>query len=131
MVTVPQECMTTLVKASMNATQYYTAVWTLRDSICREQPTPGKQELLHLHSYSLCKLGDNLELQQKLLDHPPPSPNLTPSDFHLFGPLKEHLRGKHFSRDAQVEHETTQHFRNCSLLQVNSAAEGNSFCNTV
>jgi hypothetical protein len=30
---------------------------------------------------------------------------LTPSDFHLFGPLKNHLSGKHFADDKEVEME--------------------------
>jgi hypothetical protein len=29
----------------------------------------------------------------------PYSPDLTPSDFHLFGPLKNHLGGKRFADD--------------------------------
>jgi histone-lysine N-methyltransferase SETMAR len=31
------------------------------------------------------------ELQWGLLEHPTYSPDLAPSDFHLFGPLKNHL----------------------------------------
>ena len=31
-----------------------------------------------------------------MLPHPPYSPDLAPLDFHLFGPLKEGLRGQHF-----------------------------------
>ena len=30
-----------------------------------------------------------------VLPHPPYSPDLAPSDYHLFGKLKEHLRGNH------------------------------------
>ena len=36
------------------------------------------------------------------LDHPPYSPNLAPSDYHLFPALKKHLKGRHFSSDAEV-----------------------------
>ena len=35
--------------------------------------------------------------------HPPYSPDLAPSDFHLFGPFKESLRGRHFSSDEEVK----------------------------
>ena len=31
------------------------------------------------------------------LDHPPYSPDLVPSDFHVFGPLKEFLAGQRFT----------------------------------
>ena len=37
------------------------------------------------------------------ISHPPYSPDLTPSDFHLFGPLKESLRGRYFSNDEEVK----------------------------
>lgn len=42
------------------------------------------------------------ELGWELLVHPPYSPDLAPSDFHLFGPLKSHMRGKNFDSDAAV-----------------------------
>lgn len=43
------------------------------------------------------------EMKWKPLDHPPYSPDLSPCDFHLFGPLKEALGGKRFEDDAGVE----------------------------
>jgi hypothetical protein len=39
----------------------------------------------------------------ELLEHPPYSPDFAPTDFHLFGPLKEHLGGKRFADDEEVE----------------------------
>ena len=36
------------------------------------------------------------------LDHPPYSPDLAPSDCHLFPGLKKQLKGRHFSSDAEV-----------------------------
>jgi hypothetical protein len=36
-------------------------------------------------------------LKFEVLKHPPYSPDLEPSDFHLFGPLKEHRRGQKFA----------------------------------
>lgn len=38
----------------------------------------------------------------ELLEHPPYSPDLAPSDFYLFPRLKEHLRGKKFDDDSEV-----------------------------
>ena len=35
--------------------------------------------------------------------HPPYSPDLAPSDYHLFGPLKEGVRGQHFTSDQEVK----------------------------
>jgi len=36
------------------------------------------------------------------LDRPPYSPDLAPSDYHLFPELKKQLKGRHFSSDAEV-----------------------------
>ena len=36
------------------------------------------------------------------LDHPPYSPDLAPSDYHLFSGLKKQLKGRYFSSDAEV-----------------------------
>ena len=36
------------------------------------------------------------------LDHPPNSPDLAPSDYHLFPGLKKQLKGRHFSSGAEV-----------------------------
>jgi len=36
------------------------------------------------------------------LDHPPYSPDLAPSDYHLFPRLKKQLKGCHFSTDTEV-----------------------------
>ncbi|XP_060822306.1 histone-lysine N-methyltransferase SETMAR-like [Bombus pascuorum] len=43
------------------------------------------------------------EIRWTPLDYPPYSPDLSPCDFHLFGPLKEALGGQRFQDDAAVE----------------------------
>jgi hypothetical protein len=42
------------------------------------------------------------ELGSELMEHPPCSPHITPSDFHMFGPMKEALRGRRFSSNEKV-----------------------------
>ena len=42
-------------------------------------------------------------LDFSVLPHPPYSPDLAPSDFHLFPKLKEHLKGQRFSCDEGVK----------------------------
>jgi histone-lysine N-methyltransferase SETMAR len=37
-------------------------------------------------------------------DHPPYSPDLAPSDFYLFLKMKEHLAGKRFTDDEDLQH---------------------------
>ena len=39
------------------------------------------------------------KLKFEVMSHPPYSPNLAPFDYHLFGPLKEALRGCRFTLD--------------------------------
>jgi len=36
------------------------------------------------------------------LDHPPYSPDLAPSDYHLLSGLKKELKGRHFLSHAEV-----------------------------
>jgi len=36
------------------------------------------------------------------LDHPPYSPDLAPSNYHLFPGIKKQLKGRHFSSDAEI-----------------------------
>ena len=52
---------------------------------------------------SLKSVEHTASLGWTVLPHPPYSPDLAPSDFHLFGPMKDGLRGRHFpSNDAVV-----------------------------
>jgi histone-lysine N-methyltransferase SETMAR len=41
-------------------------------------------------------------LGYQCLDHPPYSPELAPSDYHLFPELKKQLKGGHFSSDTEI-----------------------------
>ena len=43
------------------------------------------------------------EMHWTTLDHPPYSRDLSPCDFHMFGPLKESLGGERFANDQEVE----------------------------
>jgi histone-lysine N-methyltransferase SETMAR len=55
------------------------------------------------HTAAHTRTVDTLHaLKLEALKHPPYSPDLVPSDFHLFGPMKEHLRGQKFADDNEV-----------------------------
>lgn len=43
------------------------------------------------------------EIHWTTLEHPPYSPDLSPCDYHMFGPLKESLGGERFDNDNAVE----------------------------
>jgi len=45
------------------------------------------------------------------LDHPPYSPDLAPSDFHLLVHLKKHVAGKKFDDDDEVKEEVMAWFK--------------------
>jgi histone-lysine N-methyltransferase SETMAR len=42
------------------------------------------------------------DLRLECIPHPAYSPDLAPSDYHAFGPLKEALGGKKFSTDDEI-----------------------------
>lgn len=52
-----------------------------------------------------------------VMPHPPYSPDLAPSDYHLFPKLKEHLSGKRFQNDEEVKQEV-QRFLNGLAAEV-------------
>jgi hypothetical protein len=60
------------------------------------------------------------ELQWELLEHPPYSPDLASSDFHLFGPLKDHLVGKCFADD-EVTEKTVKRLLCCVFRRTGKA----------
>ena len=49
-----------------------------------------------------------------VLPHPAYSPDLAPSDFHLFGPLKGYLKGQRFENDDGVQAAVRAWIRQCS-----------------
>jgi len=72
----------------------------------KRQPREGHRGSLFLHDNAAAHRA--LSTQKKLaylgfqcFDHTPYSPDLTPSDDHLFPGLKK-LKGRHFSSDAEV-----------------------------
>jgi histone-lysine N-methyltransferase SETMAR len=51
---------------------------------------------------SVLAMGKLRDLHYELLEHPPSSPDLTPSDFHLFPKLKIFLAGQRFSSNQEA-----------------------------
>lgn len=47
----------------------------------------------------------------EIIDHPPYSPDVAPSDYHMFPALKKHLGGKKFHTDAEVQKEVNTWLR--------------------
>jgi hypothetical protein len=61
-----------------------------------------------------------LKLKWDVLPHPPYSPDLAPSDYHLFGPMKRVLRGKRFRNNDEVI---------CSCAKLDTQATENLLLN--
>jgi hypothetical protein len=58
-----------------------------------------------IQSPAKCEMRSVIRFQFKrdILDHPPYSPDLVPSIFHLFLHRKKHLAGKKFDDDDEVQ----------------------------
>jgi len=62
--------------------------------------------LLHdnAHPHTAAHTVETLQkLKFEVLAHPPRSPNLAPSDYHLFGPFKEAVRSHRFTLDQELK----------------------------
>jgi hypothetical protein len=57
---------------------------------------------------------DSAKQEDEYIDHSPYSPNLTPSDFHIFGPLKDVLRGQRFVDDDELKHSVREELQRFS-----------------
>ena len=66
-----------------------------------------------IQSRAKCKVRSVIlpSFKWDILDHPPFSPDLAPSDFHLFLQLKKHLNGKKFNYDDEVQEEVMTWFK--------------------
>jgi hypothetical protein len=51
----------------------------------------------------MANLTTVITLGWEILDHPPYSPDLAPSDNHLFVPMKKHLGGQKFKTDYELK----------------------------
>jgi hypothetical protein len=51
------------------------------------------------------------DLHSDTIPHPPYSPDLAPSDYHMFGPLKEVMGGKKFHSNEEVHNAVNEWLR--------------------
>jgi len=62
------------------------------------------------HVAKVCK--DLLQhFRWEVLHHPPYSPDMSPCDFHVFGPLKKALKGRRFTDKDEVQETIEEWFR--------------------
>ena len=89
---------------TVNAIRYCQTLDRLREAIRRKRPGRLRQGVLLQHDNATphtAKLTQDWLQRYKweVLPHPPHSPDLAPSDYHLFGPLKIHLARQRFTKD--------------------------------
>ena len=87
--------------------EYYSSLLVQLNDLLKEKRHGKVKGSLFLHdnapAHSALATQKNLAyLGFECLDHPPYSPDLAPSDYHLFPGLKKQLNGCHFSSDAGV-----------------------------
>ena len=101
---------------TVTSLSYCEVLIKLRDAIRRKRPGLLTRGVLLLHDNArphTARLTQE-KIRQfgwEILQHPPYSPDLAPSDFHLFGPMKKHLGGRRFASDEEVECEVKLWFR--------------------
>jgi len=97
-----------LPKGQTINTQYYSSLLVqLKHILKKKRRRKFTKWVLFLHDSAPAHRP--LATQKKLaylgfqcLDHPPYTPDLAPSDYHLFPGLKKQLKGRHFSSDEEV-----------------------------
>ena len=94
--------------ATINSDVYIDKLKKLKARIRRVRPALEMSKVLLQHGNA--RPHTSLKIREVVssfgwttISHPPYSPNLAPSDFHLFGLLKENLRGRRFSSDKEVK----------------------------
>jgi len=91
----------------MKAEYYSSLLVQLKDILKENRLGNFTKGILFLHDNAPANLA--FATQKKLaylgfqyLDHPPYSPDLAPSNYHVYPGLKKQLKGLHFSSDTEV-----------------------------
>ena len=96
--------------------EYYSNLLTrLDEKICEKRPGLQKKEIIFHQDdapahKSVLAMGKLRDLHYELLEHPPYSSDLAPSDFYLFPKLKLFLAGQGFSSNQEATAAVEGHF---------------------
>ena len=99
---------------TINSTSYSVTLQKLKNRIQRIRPIFTWFLLHHNNAQPHCSAQTNEKIKRlgfEIVPHPPHSPDLAPSDFHLFPLMKEDLKGNHFSSDEEVQQFVDQWLR--------------------
>ena len=101
---------------TINSARYQETLKKLARSIRRKRPDLQDVILHHDNARPHTANATTAAIVEKgwtILPHPPYSPDLAPSDFHMFGPLKDYLRGQQFVDDDAVKSAVKAWIRQC------------------
>jgi [histone H3]-lysine36 N-dimethyltransferase SETMAR len=101
---------------TVNSTRYQETLKKLAVAIRRKRPNLQNVILHHDNARPHTSHATAAVIAAKgwnVLPHPPYSPDLAPSDFFLFGPLKDFLRGQKFDDDEEVKAAVRSWVRQC------------------
>ena len=98
---------------SITAAYYCDQLQKLADKLRTVRPGHRRVRFLHDNARPhVAKITRQklLDLGWEVLPHPPYSPDLAPSDYHLFRALDNHLRQKRFNDDTEIKNWLTDFF---------------------
>ncbi|GFN89121.1 histone-lysine N-methyltransferase SETMAR [Plakobranchus ocellatus] len=104
----------------INAARYCSTLDRLKEAIRRKRPGLLRRDVVLQHDNATPHSANLTQqwLQRygwEILPHPVHSPDLAPSDFHLFGPLKRHLGGMAFETEDDLISELRNWFDNLDV----------------
>lgn len=101
---------------NINAVRYKDTLDKLHTAIKNKRPGMLSRGVILLHDNARPHVANIVQeslLKKKweVLPHPAYSPDLSPCDFHLFGPLKKFLKGQRFESDEEVRATVIEWFK--------------------
>ncbi|GFO38919.1 histone-lysine N-methyltransferase SETMAR [Plakobranchus ocellatus] len=104
----------------INAARHCSTLDRLKEAIHRKRPGLLRRGVVLQHDNATPHSANLTQqwLQRygwEILPHPAHSPDLAPSDFHLFGPLKRHLGGMAFETEDDLISELRNWFDNLDI----------------
>jgi len=104
-------------KQTVNQETYFDTLMRLRQAIKHKRPGKLSEKVLLIHDNARPHTAKLIQLllrdfKWQIFAHPAHSPDLAPSDYHLFPNLHCHLGGRRFSSDAAVQQAVHKYFVN-------------------
>lgn len=98
---------------TVTANLYCAQLQRVADALSLHRPQQSKFYFLHDNARPhVAKVTRQkiIDLGWQLLHHPPYSPDMAPTDYHLFRSLQNHLAGRKFNNRKDLEDEVRRHF---------------------